>query len=357
MAGGRSYATVLATIATAALLLTAAPANAASPLRPGPHQVFFGVSDTGINSQFTEFSELVGKHPPVIETFKAWGAELGATVRRWQKAEARPILHISTADPNTGEELIDPREIANGYGDYYLIGLNYLFWSQGIRAYVRPLGEPNRCLNVYASYDCEGKLRGAEHKPYWYKKAFRRMYILLHGGGKTAKIDAKLEKAGLPPLREQEGAPLPGGLPKAPVAVLWSPLPVGSPEVRWNRPERFYPGNAYTDWAGTDFYSDYPDWKGLTETYERFRGKPFVLTEWGLVGEDEPRFVKRLFAWVKNHPRTRMLVYYQDFGSVNPFRIQNFPASLGVIQRHLTREEFPEYAFEPPRPPEARPSR
>ena len=54
-------------------------------------------------------------------------------------------------------------------------------------AYIRPLGEPNRCLNVYASYDCAGNLRDAAHKPRWYRLAFRRIYILLHGGGKRAQ--------------------------------------------------------------------------------------------------------------------------------------------------------------------------
>jgi hypothetical protein len=54
----------------------------------------------------------------------------------------------------------------------------------------------------------------------------------------------------------------------------------------------------------------------------------------GVAGRDDPTFVKRLFVWVRRHPRAKMLVYYQDFGAVNSFRIQNFPA----------------YAFEPPRP-------
>ena len=93
------------------------------------------------------------------------------------------------------------------------------------------------------------------------------------------------------------------------------------------------------------------DWKSLNEMYDSFRRRPFVLTEWGVAGRDDPVFVKRLFVWVRHHPRTRMLVYYQDFGKVNPFRIQNFPASLEVIRRRISGEEFPEYAFEPPRPP------
>ena len=44
-----------------------------------------------------------------------------------------------------------------------------------MRAYLRPLGEPNRCLNVYASYDCDGNLRDAAHKPRWYRLAFAGM--------------------------------------------------------------------------------------------------------------------------------------------------------------------------------------
>jgi hypothetical protein len=349
MTRARSKATVLATIVTAAFLTAVAPAGGAA-LRPVSGQVFFGVTDTGVTSQFTEFSELVGKHPAVIETFRAWGADLTGSIKRWQKAEARPILHISTADPNDGHELIDPRQIANGYGDDYLMQLNYLFWSKGMRAYIRPLGEPNRCLNVYAAYACEGNLRDAQHRPYWYRQAFRRMYIVLHGGGTLSEIDRRLYRAGLPPLRAATG-PLPTGLPRAPIAVLWSPLAVGAPDVRPNRPERFYPGRAYTDWTGTDFYSGYANWKALTHLYNRYPGQPFVLTEWAVEGTDDPTFVKRLFVWVKRHPRTRMLVYYQDFGTVNTYRIQNFPASLDVIRRRIAAPEFAPYAFEPPRPP------
>jgi hypothetical protein len=340
---------LVALAATFALALGGAAQAEAGLLQPPRGQVFFGVSDTGVSGQFNEFSELVGKHPAVIETFRAWGADLTGSIKRWQSAEARPILHISTADPSDGHELITPRAIAQGYGDEYLIGLNHLFWSRDLRAYVRPLGEPNRCLNVYSSYDCEGNLRPG-HRPYWYREAFRRMYIILHGGGKDAKIDARLATAGLPPLRSLTGN-LPPSLPPAPIAVIWSPLPSGSPAIKANRPENFYPGSAYTDWAGTDFYSPYPEWKALTKLYERYRGKPFVLTEWGVENSDDPAFVRRLFSWQQRHPRCQMLVYYQDFGSSNPYRIQNFPASLGVLRHQLALPTFPPYAPAPPQPP------
>ena len=96
------------------------------------------------------------------------------------------MLHITTADNGDGHEMITPRGIATGGGDDYLIRLNKLFWAKEMRAYIRPLGEPNRCLNVYASYDCAGKPRDAAHSTRWYKLAFRRIYVIVHGGGKRA---------------------------------------------------------------------------------------------------------------------------------------------------------------------------
>ena len=105
----------------------------------------------------------LSKHPALIETFRTWGTDFPESIERWQAARARPVLHVTTADNQDGHELISPRGIATGGGDGYLIRLNRLFWAKKMRAYIRPLGEPNRCLNVYASYDCVGKLRDAAH--------------------------------------------------------------------------------------------------------------------------------------------------------------------------------------------------
>jgi hypothetical protein len=340
-------------VVSAALALSAAAPASAALLQPGKGKTFFGLTDSGVTSQFTEFGELVGKHPAIIETFRSWGDDLKGSLKRWQAALARPVLHISTADPNDGHQLLTPRGIAFGKGDDYLVNLNLFFWGRGIRAYLRPLGEPNRCLNVYASYDCAGKPNPRYQKPFWYRRAFRRMYIILHGGGKLAKIDHRLAVAGLRPLTSSTGQP-PGGLPKAPIEVVWSPLPGGSPEVRQNLPGFFYPGAGYVDWVGTDFYADYPVWKALTTFYERFarrQRKPLALTEWGLNGSDDTRFVKRLFVWVQRHPRCRMMVYYQDFGSTSSYRLQNYPASLAIVKNKLSSPRFPPYAFEPPQPP------
>ena len=215
-----------------------------------------------------------------------------------------------------------------------------------MRAYVRPLGEPNRCLNAYAAYDCAGASRGPEHSPSAYKRAFRRIYVIVHGGGTEGQIDHRLAVAGLPPLTVDVRA-----LPLAPVAIVWSPLPAGSPTVPQNRPRHFYPGSKWVDWAGTDFYAGYPEWKALNGVYKRFKGKPFAITEWGVEQGDDPGFVRGLFNWVKNHPRAKMMVYYQDFGSSSSYRLQNWSSSLAVVRNQLHSPLFPGYAKGYPRLP------
>jgi hypothetical protein len=338
----------IALVALAALgLCLAGAANAdAGALLPHGKKIFFGVSDTGDSADFGHFSTALRKHPALIESFRTWGSDFPESIERWQAARARPVLHITTADNGDGHELIDPRAIAQGYGDEYLVRLNKLFWAKQMRAYVRPLGEPNRCLNVYASYDCAGNLRDAAHKPRWFRLAFRRTYIVLHGGGKRAQIDARLAKAGLPPLQGDAA-----GLPRAPVAVIWSTLPAGSPTVPQNRPRHFYPGDEYVDWVGTDFYSDNQDWKALTGLYNRFAGKPFSLPEFGVSSSDDPAYVRKLMVWVRRHKRCKMLVYYQDFGSTSSYRIQNYPASLAALSNALHHPIFPPFAPNPPKVP------
>ncbi|HEY7456092.1 MAG TPA: glycosyl hydrolase [Solirubrobacterales bacterium] len=326
--------------------LAALPAAAGGSLVPRGKNVFFGVSDTGDPADFGQFSQALDKHPALIQSFRTWGADFPDTIQRWQTARARPVLHISTADNQDGHELISPRGIAGGAGDEYLIRLNRLFATKKMPAYIRPLGEPNRCLNPYAAYDCAGKRRDAAHSARNYKRAFRRIYVIVHGGGKRRQLNRRLHKAGLPPLRSSLG-----GLPRAPVEVVWSTLPAGSPTVPHNRPRHFYPGSRWVDWVGTDIYSDNQDWKALTGLYRRFVGKPFAITEWGVSSGDDSRFVRRLMTWVDRHRRAKMLVYYQDFGTTSSYRIQNWPASLGVLRRMIHNGRYPSYAPHPPKAP------
>lgn len=327
--------------------LLAQPGSApALTLVPPAGTTFFGVTDRGSSAEFDEFASLVDKHPALLETFHPFGNSLNEARVRWAETQTRPMLHITTIDDQTLEELITPRQIANGDGDNYLLQLNSFFAKNDIRAYVRPLGEPNRCINAYASFTCDGKPRGGDYTTASYKAAFRRIAIIVRGGGTLDEINAELAAAGVPALNRQ-GRPNPGRLDAAPVAMVWSPLPAGSPVVKGNYPGDYWPGPQYVDWIGTDFYSPYPVWKNLNHFFgqARYASKPFALTEWAVTGADDPLFIKRVLGWARKRPRVRMLIYYRGFGEAgNNYRLGLYPKTTAALRRRLRQARFPEYA-------------
>ena len=344
--------------ALAAISLGGAGQAAAFTLVPPKPNVLFGVSDQGTTQDFEGFSALLAKHPALLETFHPWGNSLNAAFERWRETSTRPILHIASADDQTLSELITPEQIAVGVGDDYLLQINDFFFKHGLPAYIRPLGEPNRCLNAWSAFNCDGTPKGGEHTTYWYKQAFRRISTIVRGAGTLEEVNATLAEAGLPPINRTKGPP-PAALPPAPVSVIWSPLPGGSPRVKGNFPGDYWPGARWIDWVGTDFYSEYPVWKDLQRFYaaKRWRRKPFSLTEWAVSGEDDPRFVKQLIAWTAKRPRVRMLVYYQGFGQgENPYDLSRYPRTTNTLRLKTRRPNFLQYAeynagLLPPLPP------
>jgi hypothetical protein len=360
-----SCATAVAVVLAA---VGAGPATARTLVPPAP-SVFFGVSDRGTTQDYDEFAGLLNKHPALLETYHPWGNSLNRAYERWRETGTRPILHISTADDQTLAELITPEQIALGYGDDYLLQLNDFFAKHGLLAYIRPLGEPNRCLNVWSAFNCDGTEKGGEHSTLWYKQAFRRIATIVRGGNTIEGIDATLAEIGLPPVRRTKG-PVPVALPEAPVSIIWSPLPGGSPRVKGNFPGNYWPGGRWVDWVGTDFYSNYPVWSDLNRFFDakRWRRKPFSISEWAVAEKDEPRFIKRVVAWTAKRKRVRMLVYYDGFGkessssSSNPYALGLYPRSTNTLRLKVRRPNFLQYAEYnagtlPPLPPKPRKTR
>jgi hypothetical protein len=317
-----------------------AQANALSLVPPKPN-VFLGVSDRGTTAEFNEFATFTGKHPALLQTFHPWGNSLNEAYERWRETATRPILHISTADDQTLAELITPQQIALGGGDDYLLQLNDFFARTGLPAYIRPLGEPNRCLNAWSAVNCDGSQKGGEHTTGWYKQAFRRIVAIVRGGQGLEGVNATLAEIGLPPVSRSKGPP-PPALPAAPVSIVWSPLPGGSPRVKGNFPGNYWPGRRWVDWVGTDFYSQYPVWKDLNRFYagKQWKGKPVAMTEWAVSGEDDPRWTKQVIAWTVKHPRVRMLVYYVGFGAGNPYDLNLYPRTANTLRLKIRRANF-----------------
>src|ERR1700742_5226213 len=208
-----AWAAVLAAVGA---LLVAAPAASAMSLVPPKPDLLLGVSDRGSTEEFNSFVELTGKHPALMQTFLGWGNSVNKSFERWRETQTRPVVAIGTQNAQTLEEIITPQQIALGDGDDYLLQLNQFFASHNLPAYIRPLGEPNRCLNAWAGVECDGTLKDGEHSSSWYKEAFRRIAAIVRGGRTLEGIDATLSELGLPGLNRSKGEN-PEALPTAPV--------------------------------------------------------------------------------------------------------------------------------------------
>ncbi len=338
---------LIAALIFLAMLAIPVTASSAAVLGPNKGKVLTGVSDNGTLEGFQNFEASVGKHPAVLQTFHPWGNGLDLAYKRWQNAEVRPMLHISTADDETREELITPKEIAQGAGDPYLLGINEFFSLRDLPAYIRPLGEPNRCLNPYSAVYCDGTKKGGEHKTFWYRAAFRRIAVIVRGGKSSKRLDTKLSKLDLKPVNYGI-QPRPESLPEAPVAIIWSALPAGSPRVKGNWPGNYWPGSNFVDWAGVDFYSNFPHWKDLNKFFKAgpWRKKPVALTEWGVAGSDNVKFTRQLFHWMEKRKRVRMFNYYRGFGGPEDvFNPINYPNAIKVLRNKLKNPRYVPYAY------------
>jgi hypothetical protein len=318
------------------LLAGAAPAGArADALLPGGHGVFTGLT----GGSYQAFEGQVGKHPAVDGVFVTWGRTFESAFGQARANHARLMLHISTAQGYGAPEQITPLGIAWGAGDSYLLSLDARIAASGEPVYIRLLPEMDQANNAYCAFNADGSSRGPSHSPASFRQAWRRAVLVLRGGS-VAGIDARLHALSLPAVR---GAAASATLPRLPVAFLWVPQTAGTPDTPANSAAAYYPGRAYVDWVGTDFYSLYPNFSGLQRFYSEYPHKPFVFGEWALWSGDDSGWVEQLFSFIGSHARVRMALYNQGERSNGPFRLSNFPAARRAIHRLIASPRFLAY--------------
>jgi hypothetical protein len=319
--------------ALAAFALTAPTAHAVT-YGPPHGKVYTGLSG---GSSTQPYTGQVGKDAAVFGVFVKWNGGYGHAFDAADRAGARLMLHVSTQDGYGTPEQITPRGIARGYGDRYLLRLNRSLAEARRPVYVRLLAEMNQANNGYSAFDRNGRSRGPSHSTAAFRSAWRRSALILRGGPRAA-IDARLRALHLPPI--QGGG---GDLPEPQVALMWVPQTEGSPAIAANSARAYWPGGAYVDWVGTDFYSRFPNFDKLERFYDDFKGKPFVFAEWALWGADDPGFVRRFFSWIGSHRRVRMQLYNQGGRPGGPFRLSRYPRSRKALRaalrggRHVAR--------------------
>ena len=170
------------------------------------------------------------------------------------------------------------------------------------------MGEMNGHWNPYCAYTASGRPKGASHSTAAFRKAFARIYVILHGGTMD-EMNAKLRRLGLHPVDRD----LPGNAYPQ-LQVVWNPQGYGSPDVPGNSAQAYYPGDAYVDVVGDDLYDIRfkAEWPAAEKLYNAHPSKPFAFPEWGLWGIDDPSFVRAMAKWIKTHRRTELVSYFKS---------------------------------------------
>ena len=187
-----------------------------------------------------------------------------------------PVLSFRTVN-KYGNEAITPAGIARGKGDRVLIDFVRAVTRFGGEVWVRPYAEMNGYWNPYCAYNASGSYRGSAHSTKNFRRAFRRTYLIFHGGP-VADINAKLVASGMPKLDRT------GDLPVNDVKVVWNPQGFGSPDLKGNSAAAYFPGNPYVDIVANDLY-DYGrgvEWEANLDLYRAHPEKPYAIGEWGL---------------------------------------------------------------------------
>jgi len=297
----------------------------------------------GIAGQPDRFERQTGQDSQVRQLFLGWGQ--GST---WGSPFAElfaglkpvPMIHIGTDRGRARTEVMTPGGIAAGRGDAYLVALNQALAAYGGQVYVRVMAEMNNPKNLYAPTRPNGSSKGPSHSPASYRQAFRRAYLILHGG----EIDDQLRALGQPAVGRElavNAAPT--------LTVIWNPI--AGLDTRSARPaQAFYPGDPYVDMVGNDMFANragVASHAANEALYRAHPGKPYALPEWGL-SIDDPGFVKRICTFLKTRTRTALAAYY-DARAGSPYDLGSKPAARAEYRRCVT--PLGAKASAPPGPP------
>lgn len=288
----------------------------------------------GVYGDSGRFAAQTGQHGSVGHIFLGWdqGYRWGSSFDRIiPKLGQVPLISITTFHWPSKKETLTPLQIARGAGDPYLVALNAAIAGSGRDLfYVRPLGEMTGSWNPWCAFTRAGKAKGGAHSTTNFRRAFARMYLLLHGGT-AADINARLARLGLPGV----GADLPvNPFPK--LRVIWNPQSHGSPEVPGNTPQAYFPGDAFVDVYGPDTYDDVGsvDWGAVERLYRAHPRKGFAFPEWGMT-LDDPGFVQRMSSFVRSHRRVELLSFYNGANG-GTYDLARRPRARALYRRLIT---------------------
>jgi hypothetical protein len=284
----------------------------------------------GAYGNTARFDRLTGQKTQSGLVFLGWdqGGSWGSSYS-WFLGKLGDRPHIALHTEGRGR-MLTPSAIALGKGDAHLIGLAEAISESGKPVIIRPLAEMNNSKNPYCAFTPSGARRGAAYSTRWYKRAFQRIYILMHGGT-AAAMTARLRALGLPGVRTD----LP--VMRYPdMTVVWNPLAVGVPNVAGNHYRAYFPGTRYMDAYGNNYYntSGVYAFHRTEDLYRAFPGKPYMFPEWGL-SVDDPAYIKAFATFIRRHNRVRFASFFNGPAG-GAYDLGRKPRSLAAYRRFIT---------------------
>ena len=257
----------------------------------------------GITGDPGRFQSQTGQKSAIKHVFLGWqqGMTWGTRIEVFlPQLTPIPMIHLGIGGPGAVRVArITMQQIANGQGDAYLLHLNKAFSDFGSLVYVRPMAEMNADKALYNSSN------GAGFSPQWYRLAFARIHLILHGGPRPA-INNALRRLGLPLVGTQDDLP---ANPKGKLRVIWNPV---AGHGGW---APFYPGNRWVDLIGNDMYALGGDFSRSANdelyAFARAHRKRYSFPEWG-TAVDQPEFVRYLCDFIKGRAAIELAAYFDS---------------------------------------------
>jgi hypothetical protein len=99
----------------------------------------------------------------------------------------------------------------------------------------------------------------------------------------------------------------------------------------------YYPGDMYVDVVANDLYDQGYNaaWDANERLYAAHAKKPFAIGEWGIWSIDDPAFVERMAAFVRQHRRVEFIAYFGGSPG-SPFDLASKPRSRTAYRRLIT---------------------
>ncbi len=317
---------VATTFAIVALLTTGGAVAASASQARADRAVMLGVLGDA-----NRFFAQTGQRSTMRHTLISWnqGVEWGSRLPvLLESLRPVPMLGLGTLDWRTKREVVNPRDIAMGRGDSFLLALNSAIAEFDDLVYLRPLPEMNNYHRAYCAFDANGRSRGGNYSTAMFRKAFARIAIIVRGGTKR-NVNARLRGLGLPGIQSD--------LPRTDVRMVWNPQGYGSPDLAQNSAQAYYPGDMYVDVVANDLYDQGYNaaWDANERLYAAHPSKEFAIAEWGVWSIDDPAFVERMAAFVRSHRRVEFIAYFSG-NPGSPFDLATKPRSRAAYRQQIT---------------------